>query len=42
MLKGYLPPFRVGERRAIFYKDVIWGASPLEILGLLSPILLFF
>lgn len=34
MLKGMLPPFKVGERRSWLYKDSIGGASPLEYLGL--------
>lgn len=34
MLKGLLPPFRVGERRNWLYQDNIFGASMLEYLGL--------
>lgn len=34
MFKGLLPPFKVGERRAFFYKDNMGGASLLEYVGL--------
>jgi hypothetical protein len=34
MLRGLLPPFKVGERRAFFYKDNMGGASLLEYVGL--------
>lgn len=34
MLKGHLPPFKIGEKRSWLYKDSIGGASPLELLAL--------
>jgi len=34
MLRGLLPPFRVGEKRHWIYKDSIGGASVLEYVGL--------
>ena len=34
MLRGLLPPFRVGEKRHWIYKDTIGGASVLEYVGL--------
>ena len=34
MLKGLLPPFRIGEKRSFIYRDNLWGASPLELVGL--------
>lgn len=30
MLKGMLPPFKVGEKRNAIWKDSIGGASPAE------------
>jgi hypothetical protein len=41
MLKGLLPPFKIGEKRSFLYKDSIGGASPMEYLGLVTWIGLF-
>ena len=30
MLKGLLPPFKIGEKRCFLWKDTIGGASPAE------------
>ena len=34
MLRGLLPPFKIGEKRHWIYKDSIGGASTLEYVGL--------
>jgi len=30
MLKGLLPPFKIGEKRCFLWKDTVGGASPAE------------
>ena len=39
MIKGLLPPFKIGERRFWIWRDEIFGASFMEWLALATVVL---